>query len=119
MSTFGKKYINHWDYNLAFNKENLKRFNASPKEIKIKILENWYPIGGIFKYLEQNASFDKFFYKEGLYKVIDHNGLITGIYFSCRLIRLNDENIIYTANPLRLIPDNQWFRDRRISELGI
>ena len=41
MSTFGKKALIWWYY----DKEDFIRFNHTPKEIQLKILEKWYPIG--------------------------------------------------------------------------
>jgi hypothetical protein len=43
MSTFGKRAIKKWDYN--GDKFQANRFNKSPKEIQLAILEKWYPIG--------------------------------------------------------------------------
>jgi len=48
MSTFGKKSLVWWDYD-NHSKENATRFNHTPEEIQLKILEKWYPIGMIFK----------------------------------------------------------------------
>jgi hypothetical protein len=41
MSTFGKKALAYWDYD---SKERL-RYNHTPMEVQLAILEKWYPIG--------------------------------------------------------------------------
>lgn len=48
MSTFGKKSLVWWDYD-NHSKENATRFNHTPEEMQLKILEKWYPIGMRFK----------------------------------------------------------------------
>lgn len=47
MSTFGKKALMWWDYD-DHTLNNAHRFNSTPKNIQIQILEKWYPIGSIF-----------------------------------------------------------------------
>ena len=44
MSTFGNKALIWWDYHTR-DRAALLRFNSTPKDIQIKILEKWYPIG--------------------------------------------------------------------------
>jgi hypothetical protein len=44
MSTFGNKALIWWDYHTR-DKSALLRFNATPKDLQLKILEKWYPIG--------------------------------------------------------------------------
>lgn len=46
MSTFGKKSLVWWDYHTR-DKASLMRFNCTPKELQLQILEKWYPIGMI------------------------------------------------------------------------
>ena len=47
MSTFGKKALMWWDYD-DHTKDTAHRFNSTPKNIQIQILEKWYPIGSRF-----------------------------------------------------------------------
>jgi hypothetical protein len=47
MSTFGKKSLVWWDYD-DHTLNNAHRFNSTPKNIQIQILEKWYPIGSKF-----------------------------------------------------------------------
>ena len=44
MSTFGNKALIWWDYHTR-DRAALLRFNATPKDIQLQILEKWYPIG--------------------------------------------------------------------------
>ena len=44
MSTFGNKALIWWDYHTR-DRAALLRFNATSKDLQIKILEKWYPIG--------------------------------------------------------------------------
>ena len=41
MSTYGKKALIDWDY----SEVDVNRFLKSPKNIQLKILQRWYPIG--------------------------------------------------------------------------
>lgn len=45
MSTFGKKALNRWDYYPPNSKDEFLRYNNSPKDIQLQILQRWYPIG--------------------------------------------------------------------------
>jgi hypothetical protein len=44
MSTFGKKALIWWNYHDR-DRASILRFNLTPKELQLKILEKWYPIG--------------------------------------------------------------------------
>ncbi len=48
MSTFGKKSLCWWDYD-NHSRENAVRYSHTPKELQLKILEMWYPVGATFK----------------------------------------------------------------------
>jgi hypothetical protein len=50
MSTFGRKSLVWWDYENR-SKENAIRFNHSPMDIQLSILEKWYPIGTKCNYM--------------------------------------------------------------------
>ena len=47
MSTFGKKALVWWDYD-DHTRDTAHRFNSTPKNTQIQILEKWYPIGSRF-----------------------------------------------------------------------
>ena len=44
MSTFGRKALVWWNYDIKSRKE-FVRFNHTPKDIQLSILEKWYPVG--------------------------------------------------------------------------
>jgi len=48
MSTFGKKSLCWWDYS-DHSKENAIRYQHTPNDLQLKILEMWYPVGARFK----------------------------------------------------------------------
>lgn len=50
MSTFGRKSLVWWDYDNR-SKENAMRFNHTPMNIQLSILEKWYPIGSNCNYI--------------------------------------------------------------------
>jgi hypothetical protein len=45
MSTFGKKSLIWWDYQNSHSRDNVIRFNHTPVELQLEILNKWYPIG--------------------------------------------------------------------------
>lgn len=53
MSTFGKKHITYWNYEPTGDINDINGlylgFQKSPKEVQLKILEKWYPIGEVCK----------------------------------------------------------------------
>jgi len=44
MSTFGKKALSFWEYDNRY-KENIIRYNHTPLDMQLEILNKWYPIG--------------------------------------------------------------------------
>lgn len=48
MSTFGKKSLGWWNYE-DHSKLNVVRYNHTPIELQLSILEKWYPIGLLFR----------------------------------------------------------------------
>ena len=50
MSTFGRKALIWWDYENR-SKQNSIRFNHTPMDIQLSILEKWYPIGSNCNYI--------------------------------------------------------------------
>lgn len=120
MSTFGKKSINNWEY--QYSEEKFQRFNRTPIEIQLEILERWYPIGmPCFKY-------DKFFKKYGdtLYEVIGYNtiglGTIAQLELRKHLVigeKVFKENV--TIHPMVFKPSDEWIkqmdRDKKLNDL--
>jgi hypothetical protein len=45
MSTFGKKSLVWWNYNINADKLTNNRFINTDKDLQLKILEKWYPVG--------------------------------------------------------------------------
>lgn len=48
MSTFGKKALAWWDYQDK-SRDSVRRYNFTPDDMQLQILEKWYPIGFKFK----------------------------------------------------------------------
>lgn len=120
MSTFGKKAIDNWEY--QYSEEKFQRFNRTPIEIQLEILERWYPIGmPCFKY-------DKFFKKYGntLYEVIGYNSIGAGTIAQLELRKhlvigekVFKENV--TIHPMVFKPSDEWIkqmdRDKKLNDL--
>jgi len=120
MSTFGKKAIDNWKY--QYSEEKFQRFNRTPIEIQLEILERWYPIGmPCFKY-------DKFFkkYDNTLYEVIGYNSIGLGTIAQLELRKhlvigekVFKENV--TIHPMVFKPSDEWIkqmdRDKKLNDL--
>lgn len=120
MSTFGKKAITNWEY--QYSEEKFQRFNRTPIEIQLEILERWYPIGmPCFKY-------DKFFkkYDNTLYEVIGYNSIGLGTISQLELVKhlvigekVFKENV--TIHPMVFKPSDEWIkqmnRDKKLNDL--
>jgi hypothetical protein len=67
MSTFGKKALVYWNYELNDG----LRFNKTPLSLQLEILEKWYPIGYRCKFIDPGTGTRDFIYeiKEYLLKV--------------------------------------------------
>lgn len=99
MSTFGKKSLVWWDYD-NHSKENATRFNHTPEEIQLNILEKWYPIGMRFKKDESFRS-DTIYKIKGYIKMyngwtVDFESVVPSKYFYT-----SSKNI----NPVFIIPE--------------
>ena len=120
MSTFGKRALNKWDY--THTKENMMRFNKTPIELQLQILEKWYPIGT--KCEKWSWLLKKY---EGE-RVIKSYTLMVGNYYNIettndfiikeKFFKMND-----TYHPLQLKPnDNEILRilrEDKFKRLGI
>lgn len=105
MSTFGKRALKKWDYN--GDKEQTIRFNKSPKEIQLAILEKWYPIGMT---CERKDYFGKW---EAGYTITGYSEHQT--YYSVETRRewriVNMKSVQEgTFPPLALKPDDNWVK---------
>lgn len=118
MSTFGKRALKKWDYN--GDKFQANRFNKSPKEIQLAILEKWYPIGMT---CERKDYFGK--WQPG-YTITGYSEHLT--YYSVETRRNwligNMKSVTNdTFPPLALKPDENWLkierRDEKLNKLGI
>ena len=120
MSTLGKKAITNWEY--QYSEEKFQRFNRTPIEFQLEILEKWYPIGmPCFKY-------DKFFkkYDDTLYEIIGYNSIGVGTIAQLELIKhlvigekVFKENV--TIHPMFFKPSDEWikqmYRDKKLNDL--
>jgi hypothetical protein len=99
MSTFGNKALIWWDYHTR-DRAALLRFNATPKNIQLQILEKWYPIG-----MKVGLGDSKY-----NYEIIEYVQHLT--YWSVR-VALKAEgslmnNMRSDRNPLGLYPSPDW-----------
>ena len=120
MSTLGKKAITNWEY--QYSEEKFQRFNRTPIEIQLEILEKWYPIGmPCFKY-------DKFFkkYSSILYEVVGYNSVGAGTISQLELVKhLVLNGITYKESvlihPIFFKPSDEWIkqmnRDKKLNDL--
>lgn len=81
MSTFGNKALVWWDYH-NMTSDNAKRYNKTPEDIQLKILQKWYPIGMKCKFLSRKFSE----YTE--YKIVSytHRKFLTNVIYFVELI---------------------------------
>lgn len=120
MSTFGKKALNNWDY--THTKENMMRFNKTPIELQLQILEKWYPIGTAcskWSWVTKKYEGDK---------IIKEYVLMTGDYYD--ILTLNEVILVdkkykmkETYHPLQLHPKEndlkRILREEKLKRLGI
>ena len=95
MSTFGKKALIWWDYS-THDRESILKYNRTPKEIQLKILETWYPIGMMCSFGDENY----------IYKIVDHKQYLLSWKVSLQVINPNDVLSEMTTDrpPLSLVP---------------
>ena len=99
MSTFGNKALIWWDYHTR-DRAALLRFNATPKDIQIKILEKWYPIG-----MKVGLGDGKY-----NYEIVEYTQHMT--YWNVRVVLKIEgslmNNMASNRNPLGLYPSPDW-----------
>lgn len=105
MSTFGKSALKKWDY--FGDKFQTTRFNNSPKEVQLAILEKWYPVGMTCLRKDHSG-----FWQEG-YTITGYSEKMT--YYSVETIRNwligNMKSVQHdTFPPLVLRPDDNWLK---------
>ena len=99
MSTFGKKALIWWDYHNRDRAE-LLRFNSTPKDIQLQILEKWYPIG-----MMVGLGSDRY-----NYEIVEYISHLT--FFQVKVILRSEGSLFnsmgYIRNPLALNPSPEW-----------
>ena len=118
MSTFGKRALKKWNY--FGDKFQSLRFNNSPKEIQLAILEKWYPIGMTCKKKDHFQTWHSGYTITGY---VDH---LT--YYSIETRRdymIGNQKAVSNATftPYQLAPDDNWLkvqtRDKKLESIGI
>lgn len=105
MSTFGNKSLIWWDYHTypksgRHDRAALLRFNSTPKDIQLKILEKWYPVGMKVGLGDGRYNYEIVEYIEKL------NFWNVKVSLKSEGILLN--NMISERNPLGLYPSPDW-----------
>ncbi len=99
MSTFGNKALIWWDYHTR-DRATLLRFSATPKDLQIKILEKWYPIGMMVGLGDGKYN----------YKITEYVQHLT--FWSVRVALKAEESLLNNMksdrNPLGLYPSPDW-----------
>ena len=99
MSTFGKKALIWWNYHDR-DRAAVLRFNLTPKELQIKILGKWYPIGMMVGLGDGNYQ----------YEIVEYVEYLT--FWSVKLHWKVEgslmNNMQSSRNPLTLYPSPTW-----------
>lgn len=98
MSTFGNKALIWWNY-YKRDRAELLRFNSTPKDLQLKILEKWYPIG-----MMVGLGDNKFQYE--IVEYVEHLS-----YYSVKCLWKVEglmNNMRSNRNPLTLYPSPEW-----------
>lgn len=90
MSTFGKKALVFWNY----DSNEQDRFNKTPVEIQLKILEKWYPIGWRCKFFASTYNIE--------YEIKDYILHVGGFYTILLEQRITITTLKSGYNPLKL-----------------
>jgi hypothetical protein len=103
MSTFGKKALIWWDYDVCKQeKPDLNRFNNSPENIQLSILEKYYPIGMECKVWRNMWNVEE---SKINYFIRNYEKLQAGYR-----LRLSTSGIVMsdTYHPMRVCPTDNW-----------
>jgi len=119
MSTFGRKSLIWWDYEDR-TKVNAIRFNHTPMDIQLEILEKWFPIGSkcdVYREYHQVAKTHKFdkhiigYVKHTCYYSIKIESDVKAKFITTK--NVNPSNIILHPNELKKIK-----RESKLDRLG-
>jgi hypothetical protein len=113
MSTFGKKSLLKWDYD-SFD---YLRYNHTPKNMQLKILEKWYPLNSDFQYY---TPFDKEKNGNGVrVKIIEHIETQSSwlIRFKYSFDKTDNTLLSNGVNPLRLKPSKEFLREVKLKQI--
>lgn len=117
MSTYGKRALKKWDYN--GDKFQSLRFNNSPKEVQLAILEKWYPVGMTCKKRDISGQIHV---GTTTYTLTGYEEHMT-YYSVIAKHRFIEEDVETTHHPFQFVPDENWRkieqRERRLATLGI
>lgn len=123
MSTFGKRALKKWDYTgdkFGEDKFLSKRFNNSPKEIQLAILEKWYPIGMTCTRKDHFGAWQEGYTITGYSEQLTYYSVETKRNWLIMGVKAVQDG---TFSPLQLRPDENWMkvqrRDDRLDKLGI
>ena len=104
MSKFGKKSLIWWDYHTR-DRAALLRFNATPKELQLQILEKWYPIG-----MKVGLGDSKYNLYLLHYEIVEYTQHFN--YWDVRVVLKAEDSLLngvkYNRNPLGLYPSLEW-----------
>ena len=116
MSTFGKKALLDWDYcyDSAKRKTNRDRYNSTPKNIQMEILQKWYKIGYEFHVVNVG----EYTNKDKIYIVTGYSEHV-GFHHVILTSKFLEYTFLDHKNPLNLIPTDEQKRDNILEELGI
>lgn len=100
MSTFGNKALIWWDYH-KHDRDSIRRFSFTPKDLQLEILKKWYPIGmmvgfGDNKYKHEIVEYSQhstFWHVKVIWK-LENNSIMNGMQ--------------YIKHPLNLYPSPEW-----------
>ena len=107
MSTFGKKALNHWDYNLT----DTKRWNLTPKAHQKALLEKWYPVGMKCHLVHKIGNLPDY---TQLWEIVGYTEMIWGWVLS---IKKDESEYIYDKHPLLVVQTKEDIRNKKLDKL--
>ena len=116
MSTFGKKALNYWNYNLT----DTKRWNATPKDLQMTLLQKWYPVGMKCHMLHKlNGEFQADFTIS--WEVSGYTEMLWGWSLKLRkvddILRADSVNYFYNKHPLLVVQTKEDIRNKKLEKL--
>jgi hypothetical protein len=109
MSTFGKKSLSYWNYNLI----DTNRWNRTPKEFQKVLLEKWYPIGMKCHMLHKyNGEF-----QTDLTINWEVSGYTEMIYGWVLKLGKVDCRFFYNKHPLLVVQTKEEIRNKKLEKL--